>query len=254
MGSWNAKVYINDIYRDTIKIDNKDSLDQIRKNYKYIIPNDGQEYYFTFKNKNIIEKNEEKNYKASQIYYEENSKEYRISLKSKLYHEGKVVDIYINDDLKDTIKLKGNLPSLGQLRDSCKDIIPNNEKYYFLSKNNQIIKLEDNYNIFDVLKKDEDKDKYRIDFKTIDFYENKALLINVYLNELKNSAVFIERNSDLRKVKKKLNDRISFNDNIYFATSTDFLIKNNIEDFKIENIIITEGKEKKYLYVRIKLL
>ena len=36
------------------------------------------------------------------------------------------------------------------------------------------------------------------------------------LNELKNSAVFIERNSDLRKVKKKLNDRISFNDYRFF--------------------------------------
>lgn len=130
---------------------------------------------------------------------------------------------------------------MGNLRDSFKNIIPNNEKYYFISKHQQIIKLEDNYSILDVLQKD--NSKYRIDFKTIEFYENKPLLINVYLNDYKNSALFIERNTNLSKVREKLNDKISKNDNIFFATTGDFLIKNNLEEFKIEKIIRPEGKE-----------
>ena len=39
-------------------------------------------------------------YNASKIYKEDNNKSYRIDLKSKLYHEGKPVDIYINIEKK----------------------------------------------------------------------------------------------------------------------------------------------------------
>ena len=39
-------------------------------------------------------------YNASKIYKKDNNKSYRIDLKSKLYNEGKPVDIYINSEKK----------------------------------------------------------------------------------------------------------------------------------------------------------
>lgn len=181
-------------------------------------------------------------------------------MKSKLYHEGKPVDIYINKERKGTIKSKDDFPSLTKIRESCKNIIPVDDHYYFITKDNEIIKLEENYNTLDVLQKDGET-KYKIDFKSVEFYENKLLLINVYLNGHKDSAIFVERKSDLLKVKQKLDSNISNNEKIFFAIKGNFPIKNNnIKDFKIEDLIITEGNEKNInmfelnYYIKIKLI
>ena len=156
--------------------------------------------------------------------------------------------------------MKGDIPSLKKIRELCKNIIPVDDHYYFITNNNEIIKLEDNYNTLDVLQKDGEK-KYKIDFKSVEFYENKPLLINVYLNGHKDSAIFVERKSDLSKVKQKLDSNISNNEKIFFATKGNFPIKNNnIKEFKIEDIIITEGNEKNInmyelnYYIKIKLI
>ena len=56
MGNWDAKIFINEKYEDTIKLENNDSLKTIREKSKHLIQNDGEYYYFTSKSNYIIEK------------------------------------------------------------------------------------------------------------------------------------------------------------------------------------------------------
>ena len=68
-------------------------------------------------------------------------------------------------------------PSLSDIRKSCGDIFPNNDKcYYFISKDKNIIKSEENFSVSDVceeLKNEKGKKKYRIYLETILFNEGK---------------------------------------------------------------------------------
>lgn len=59
--------------------------------------------------------------------------------------------IYINGKYQNTIKIKGN-PSLDEIRDLCKNIIPKDENYYFISKKDEMIKSEKNFDVKDVYK------------------------------------------------------------------------------------------------------
>lgn len=59
--------------------------------------------------------------------------------------------IYINKEHKNTIKMTKLNPSLREIRKSCGDIFPNNDEcYYFISKDKNIIKSEENFSVSDV--------------------------------------------------------------------------------------------------------
>ena len=78
---------------------------------------------------------------------------------------------YINGENENGTEIKVKYSfTLKQIRDTCKDIIPKDDNYYFISGNGSIIKNEENYKASDVLK--ETGDKYRIDLKTQDIFDN----------------------------------------------------------------------------------
>ena len=79
--------------------------------------------------------------------------------------------IYINDEMKTSIKVK-NKTELKEVRQLCQEIIPQNPlnvKYYFISKSNALIRNETNFIANDVWKKDENGG-YKIELMTIDYF------------------------------------------------------------------------------------
>jgi hypothetical protein len=85
--------------------------------------------------------------------------------------------IFINNSSKGIIKIKGST-NLNELRKQIK--IPNDDKYYFISKNNSIIHNESNFEASDVIQKI--GNDYEIDIKSIDCFENKSYIVMVYIN------------------------------------------------------------------------
>ena len=96
--------------------------------------------------------------------------------------------------MKDSIKLRNNYYSLEEIRQLCRNIIPNNDNYYFISKDNSLINTEQDYNIKDILQKTLKENVYKIDIKTREYYsENDFMEIYVYYNDFKNSVISIRK-------------------------------------------------------------
>lgn len=180
MGAWEAKIYINNKYKNTIRIKGNPNLKETRDLCKNIIPKNDK--YFFISNKNEMIKSEEY-FDIKDAYIEvevKSGKEYRICLETILFREGKYVEVYINNEYKKTLKIKSS-DKLNDIRNLCEDIIPKNEKYYFISKNKSVVNTETvDCEETDIIKKD--GDKYKIDLKTLECHENKPLLINIYIN------------------------------------------------------------------------
>ena len=150
--------------------------------------------------------------------------------------------IYINDEMKTSIKVK-NKKQLTELRRLCQNIIPQNENYYFISRNNAIIRNDVNYIANDVWKDDEDGG-YKIDLMTTEFFNsNQSGLITLYLNEFPTSAIIYKKNMDLNEI-KKLGGNVINKGSIFFLTA-DYVIIENVNNFKAKDIIQIEKNGKK---------
>ena len=150
--------------------------------------------------------------------------------------------IYINDEMKTSIKVK-NKTELTELRRLCQNIIPQNENYYFISRNNAIIRNDVNYIANEVWKDDEDGG-YKIDLMTTEFYNsNQSGLITLYLNEFPTTAIIYKKNMDLNQI-KNLGGNVINKDSIFFLTA-DYVIIENVNNFKAKDIIQTEKNGKK---------
>lgn len=255
-------IFINNEHRITELIKSSDKLTEVRARLQDIIPQN-KEYYFISKNQYII-RNEDK--KASEILKKYNGRinKYRIDLQTLDFFESNnfefyYSDIYINGVMKDSIKLRNNYYSLEEIRQLCRNIIPNNDNYYFISKDNSLINTEKDYNIKDILQKTLKENVYKIDIKTKEYYsENDFMEIYVYYNDFKNSVISIRKNIRLLEIKNQADMNKA---DIFLVNNKRTIIKDNaLDNFKLEDILFEKDTEKiinfydKFYYNKIEVI
>lgn len=76
------------------------------------------------------------------------------------------------------------------------------DEYFFLNKANKIIIDDKGFTIEDVWKNDEDGGGYRIDLVTEKYFNEESKLVNLYINDVKYSAIKCKENMNLKKIKK----------------------------------------------------
>ena len=144
-------------------------------------------------------------------------------------------NVYINDQKKDFIKIKGN-SSLKEIRDKCTNTIPS-RGYYFISKNGIIKNYEENFNASDILKEEDKKNNlYRLDLKSVEYYENKSFSSIIYINNEKAKIIEINYNSSLKDIRDKSSDIIPKDDNYYFISQNGDIIENEDSALKASDI------------------
>ena len=147
MGSiWDAKVYINDQYKTTVRVKNSTSLSQIRNiifpiNKEQLLPQDNQ-YFFLNRANNILLNDE--GFFAKDVWKNDENG-YKIELATEEYTrpENKIVNLYVNDIKASAIKLKGNT-KLGEIK-RLGGININKDTLFFLTNDNTIIENTDNF-------------------------------------------------------------------------------------------------------------
>ena len=155
-------------------------------------------------------------------------------------------NIYLNDKEATTIKFKYDY-TLTQIKEICKDAIPSDKTFFFISKTGFIIMNDANFTAYDVVT-DKDNGK-RIDLKTREFFEDKEYEITIYLNDQKHSGLKIKDSMSLVDIKRKAGRQIDKN-TIYYLTKNHALIEqSNINDFKTKDIITEEGGRKRIDFV-----
>jgi len=171
--------------------------------------------------------------------------------------------VYLNDEFKTVVRVK-NSNTTNEIRGKIFPNNPNNnnedededEHYFFLNKANNIIIDDQDFTAKDVWKNDE-SGGYRIDLVTENYF-NQESIVNLYVNDIKVSAIKFKGNIDLKKVKELGGNNIN-KDSLFFLTK-DMTIIENINNFKSRDIIIYEKQEikmnliDKEYYKRIQLI
>ena len=75
------------------------------------------------------------------------------------------------------------------------------DEYFFLNKANKIIIDDKDFTVEDVWKNDEDGGGYRIDLVTEKYFNEESKLVNLYINDVKYSAIKCKENMNLKKIK-----------------------------------------------------
>ena len=101
--------------------------------------------------------------------------------------------IYLNEDFKTVIKVKNEDKLNDIYNKELNLILPNDEKYYFISNKNLIILNHNNYIVDDVWTNDDDYG-YKIDLMTKEYFNSiKSNLINLYLNDFPTVSIFFKK-------------------------------------------------------------
>jgi len=174
MGSWQAKVYINDIKLTAIKVKNNTTLEEIKNSLDPLLSKD-KKYYFLNNSNDIIRV--EKNYFAEDIWKNDEieGNGYRIDIVTANYYysAGELVNLYVNDFKTSSIRVKRSM-NLKIIKSLGDDEI-NKMSLFFLDKNNIIIRDTNNKILDDIIveKNGEKKinlvdDKYYMRVQVID--------------------------------------------------------------------------------------
>lgn len=261
--SYIVMVYINNKNTKEIQVKYNKSLKEVRDSIKDIIPKNDMEYYFISKDNSLINKEDEGNRVFKNLIKDSTTN--RIDLKTRKFFENKPfeVNVYINDVYRNIIKIKYD-STLKEIKEKCKGLFMNEEKYYFVvgKKDEEKIWIqnEDNFIMKDILKDDET----RIDLQTIEFIEKKPILYEVIINENINLTIPIDyEHNKLKDIIEETKKRINLKNK-----ELEFCIQNNesiissddINNFQIKDIIKIENNKKiiyvveKQFYYRMKII
>lgn len=193
MGTWEANVYCNNHKVETIKIKSSFTLEEIRKVCGNSIPKD--EHYYFLSRKGLIIK-DEKNFKASDVYKEDEKDSYKINLTTieELEQKPFYVTSYLNDQHPSALLIP--------YKSKLKDIKTKLSKTY--QKQNES-------SIFFVTKDDipignENLDDFSI--KDIIRYKDGKKLIRIFERDYYNRIQVIKQ---LKKLEKDADNGISIN-------------------------------------------
>jgi hypothetical protein len=150
--------------------------------------------------------------------------------------------IYINGELKTSLIVK-NSTSLTEIRNLLDDSGINIPPFsYFISRNNSIIRNENNFTAKHVWNDDEEGG-YKIDLMSPDFFENNNnQLVNLYFNMYRHSSIRYCKEMSLERIKGSSYDLNK--DNIYFLNKNNIIIRNT-EGLSAKNIVKFENNGKR---------
>ena len=150
--------------------------------------------------------------------------------------------IYINGELKTSLIVK-NSTSLIEIRNLLDDSGINIPPFsYFISRNNSIIRNENNFTAKHVWNDDEEGG-YKIDLMSPDFFENNNnQLVNLYFNMYRHSSIRYCKEMSLERIKGSSYDLNK--DNIYFLNKNNIIIRNT-EGLSAKDIVKFENNGKR---------
>jgi hypothetical protein len=150
--------------------------------------------------------------------------------------------IYINGELKTSLIVK-NSTSLIEIRNLLDDSGINIPPFsYFISRNNSIIRNENNFTAKHVWNDDEEGG-YKIDLMSPDYFENNNnQLVNLYFNMYRHSSIRYCKEMSLERIKGSSYDLNK--DNIYFLNKNNIIIRNT-EGLSAKNIVKFENNGKR---------
>lgn len=148
--------------------------------------------------------------------------------------------IYINGKFQNFIKIKGN-PPLDEIRELCKNIIPKDDNYYFISNKNKIIKSEKNFDVKDayIEVKENQKKVYNIYLETILFREGNY--IEIYINNEYKKTLKIKSSKKLKDIRNLCEDIIPKDENYYFISKYKSIINTEENDCDETDILKKDG-------------
>lgn len=157
--------------------------------------------------------------------------------------------IYINGELKTSLIVK-NSTSLIEIRNLLDDSGINIPPFsYFISRNNSIIRNENNFTAKHVWNDDEEGG-YKIDLMSPDFFENNNnQLVNLYFNMYRHSSIRYCKEMSLERIKGSSYDLNK--DNIYFLNKNNIIIRNT-EGLSAKDIVKFENNGKRINLVDLK--
>ena len=115
--------------------------------------------------------------------------------------------VYLNDQYITAVKVK-NSNSLREVRNKIfpnhsEQLLPHNnhdDEYFFLNSANNIILNDEGFTAKDVRKQDENG--YKIDLATKEYTSLENKIVNLYVNDIKTSAIKLKGNMKLGEIKR----------------------------------------------------
>lgn len=234
MGSYEAKIYIDNDLKNTITIEDKTKLSEIKQKYIKNIPK-YEEYYFISTNDKTIK--DDSNFIAKDVVKKDGNG-YKIQIKSELVSY--VANIYIGGVLKTKTTVTKNT-QLTDIREKIEKekCLKDDENYFFISNKGSVLENDSNLTAEDVWK--EEDGKFKIELKN----EKKNFKVNLYIDGKFKTYMNITKETELCKIREKCQsifekDKIDFN---YFFKSTKGEIIKNDSNFIAKDVMKNEGDD-----------
>lgn len=150
--------------------------------------------------------------------------------------------IYFNGRLITSLIVK-NSTTLSEIRNKLNDMdIDILDGLYFISRQNSIIRNEDNFTAKHVWNNDEEGG-YKIDLMSQDFFDNNSnSVVNLYFNMYRHSSIKYERYISLQRIKESSDDLNR--PNIFFLNKNNIIIRNTA-GFEAKDIVKFENNGKR---------
>lgn len=232
--SFKVNIYIDNQLIKNIDVTKETKLSEIRNLCQSNFKNEIEEYYFISPNGDILKNDSD--FTVEKVWEVEKNNEYKIQLKvEKIKYK---VNVYIDNIFKTFINITKET-KLTDIRELCQSYFQEDKNYYFSLENNAIIKNDSNLIAENIMKKE--NNDYKIFIQSEEIYK----IVSVYLNEIKKTGILCNYSQSLDKIKDKIGQDLQEND-IYFLTANRAIIENyNINDFKLNDIIVDKYGEPK---------
>ena len=241
MGSYEAKVYLDNQLLKKVNIKNDTPLSDIRNSVNNVADfnTNMYNYYFVSKNNNTLIKNDS-NFTAKDVV-QEYSGEYSIKIQSE-QHTFKA-NIYIDNNLITNTNVSKET-KLSKIRNLCESNFKREVyNYYFALQNGEIIKNDSDFTVEKVWIR-EDNNEYKIQIKT----EQIKYKVNIYIDNNFKTFINISKDAKLSDIRELCRSYFQEDKNYYFVLENDAIVKND-SNLTAENIIKTQHNDYK-IYIK----
>ena len=193
MGSYEAKVYLDNQILKTIEIKNDTPLSEIRSSCENNSDFDNNSYYYYFLSKNGDILKRDSTFTAKDVVQYTNN-EYRIIIKSVQFSFK--ANIYIDNQLIKNIKVTKET-TLSKVRSACDSYFKKGDNnYYFISSYGNIIKNDSDFTVEKVWVKENDNE-YKIRFQS----EKIKYMVKVYIDNIYKTNINITKDTQLSEIR-----------------------------------------------------
>lgn len=216
MGSFEAKIYLDNELLKTVEIYNDTPLSDIRDKCQNYFHRDSYFYYFISKDGETIKN--DYYFTAKDVVKKENNV-YKIKIKSEQYSFR--ANIYIDNHLIQNIIVKKD-DKLSEIRKKCNSNFKEDEEYYFISTNGIILKNDSDFTVEKIWVEERNKE-YKIELKS----EKIKYKVNIYIDNTFKTFIYITKDTKLNEIRELCKSYFQEDKNYYFILEDNAIIKND---------------------------